>query len=227
MIASVGARARFGNLSAFALLALASAGLPLGCSKKQAAKQTAGAQQPVKPAPPPAKCDPGPDGHCQPSPSCSPTCQLLATPECLKCESEGDCNIFANNCEDPQLSPADRAVCYDILTCLQTTNCFDGPTTTLGSCYCGELPLKQCLAAPWTGPGAPDGVCRDVILKGMPKATEHRHVLGNLTTRVNAAGLALSRLNCQKIGYRRQCANACGFGPVAPEPLPPQPRPDH
>jgi hypothetical protein len=113
------------------------------------------------------------------------------------------------------------------LTCLQTSNCFDGPATTLGSCYCGKLPLKQCLAAPWSGPGAPDGVCRDVILKGMPKATKHTHVLGNLTTRVNAAGLALSRLTCQKIGYRRWCANACGFGPVTPEPLPPPQRADH
>jgi hypothetical protein len=227
MNVSVAPSARLGNLSTLLLIALLGGLVPSACSKKQGATGATGssAVAPVKPPPPAplAQCEPGPDGKCTPSPSCSPTCQQIATPDCVKCEAAGDCSIFANNCESELLSPAERATCYEILSCLETTNCFDGPNTTLGSCYCGKLPLKECLAAPMSGPGAPDGVCRDVILKGMPKARAHSHVLGNLTTRVQgaAAAMALSRLNCQKIGYRRLCAKVCGFGDIEPEPLPP------
>jgi hypothetical protein len=207
--------------------------VPLACSKKPepagaAAQASSTAAAAAKPAPqPPVTCEAGADGRCAPSPSCSPTCQQIATPECLKCEASGDCNIFADNCESPLLTPGERATCYEIVSCVQSTNCFDGPNATLGSCYCGKLPLKQCLAAPMVGPGAPDGVCHDIILKGMPNARVQSHVLGNLTTRVEhaAAGLALSRLNCQKIGFRKQCASVCGFGDITPEPLPaPRPR---
>jgi hypothetical protein len=218
------------NCSAFALLFVATAALPLACSKKDkepAAQAAASLVAAAKPAPL-AKCEPGPDGKCTPSARCSPTCQQIATPECLKCEAAGDCNTFANNCESPLLNAEERAVCYEILSCLETSNCFDGPDTTLGSCYCGKLPLKQCLAAPWSGPGAPDGVCRDVMLKGFPNAKAHAHVLGNMTTRVeHAAGaMALSRLNCQKIGYRKLCAKACGFGDIMPDPQAPAKPPE-
>jgi hypothetical protein len=164
----------------------------------------------------PVKCEPGPDGKCKASPLCSPTCQPLVSAECSKCEAAGDCKVFPDNCESPLLSEADKAVCYEILSCVQTSNCFDGADTTLGSCYCGKLDTKKCLAAPMSGPGAPDGVCHDVILRGMPNAKNQSNVLGNFTTRTHAAGLALSRLNCQKIGYKRQCSEVCGFGPPPP-----------
>jgi hypothetical protein len=120
------------------------------------------------------------------------------------------------------LTPEERGVCYEIISCFQRTSCFDGPTTTLGSCYCGKLSLKECLAAPWLGPGSPDGACRDVMRKGMPNATKHSHVLGNMTTRVEhaAAAMALSRMNCQKIGFRKQCASVCGYGDIKPDPIP-------
>jgi len=189
--------------------------LTSACSKKEQEPQAAAAApESVKAAPVAlAKCEPGRDGRCPPSPLCSPDCQPLASPECVKCEASGDCSVFANNCENPLLSEADRKTCYEITTCIEKTHCFVGPTTTPGSCYCGKLGTKECLAAPMSGPGAPDGVCRDVILKGMPNAKSQSNVLGNLTTRSQAAGLAISRLNCQKIGFKKTCSEVCGFGP--------------
>lgn len=198
---------------------LFSVALASACSKKeQEPNASAAAKQPwVQPAATTlAKCEPGADGRCTPSPTCSPDCQRIASPECVKCEASGDCADFANNCESPLLSEADRKVCYEITTCVEKSRCFVGSDTTLGSCYCGKLDTKACLAAPMTGPGAPEGACHDVILKGMPNAKSQSNVLGNFTTRTHAAGLALSRLNCQKIGFKKTCSDVCGFGAKSP-----------
>lgn len=206
----------FARAVCFSVLAFA---LAAACSKKEHEPEAAVTAKPlappaaVAPPPAPAKCEPGADGRCQPSPTCAPDCQPIATPDCVKCEASGDCSVFANNCENPLLSEADRKICYDITTCIEKSRCFVGPTTTPGSCYCGKLGTKECLAAPMSGPGAPDGVCRDIILKGMPNAKTQSNVLGNLTTRTQAAGLAISRLNCQKIGFKKTCTEVCGFGP--------------
>jgi len=172
-------------LVSFALL------LAPGCSKKDNEPAAAAAKQAATPSPAPA-------------PPAAPA-------DCAKCEAAGDCAVFANNCQNPLLSADDRKLCDDITTCVQSSHCFEGASTTLGSCYCGKLDTKACLAAPMSGPGAPDGACRDLILKGMPSAKTQSHVLGNLTTRTHAAGLALSRMNCQKIGYKQTCAQVCGW----------------
>ena len=207
--------------AALPLLALLLLALAAACSKKEKEPEPA-APKPTPQAAPaatavaraaPAKCEPGPDGKCEASPSCSPDCKSLASPECVKCEAGGDCAGFAHNCENPLLSPADKKICYDIQTCVEESHCFEGPSTTLGSCYCGKLDTKACLSAPMTGPGAPAGPCHDLILKGMPTAKAQSHVLGNLTTRDRAAGFALSRFNCQKIGYKKTCTEVCGWGP--------------
>lgn len=202
------------RLPTFALLSLVVLGLSVSCSKKEseAALTPARAKAAVTRVAP-TKCEPGTDGKCAPSPTCSPDCKVLATNECVKCEAAGDCSIFANNCENPLLSAEDKQVCYDIQACVQSSHCFEGSKTTLGSCYCGDLNLRECLAKPFTGPDAPKGACHDLILKGMPMAKDHRVVLGNLTTRDRAAGLALSRFNCQKIGYKATCASVCGWLP--------------
>lgn len=205
---------------ALALAALGWLAIPLACSKKvpeetRGTRPPASAQAVNRPNEAPAKCEPGPDGRCQVSAMCSASCQRVSTPECVKCEAAGDCAPFANLCNAESLSEADRQLCNDILSCVQTTNCFDG-SASLGTCYCGKLDTKKCLQAPMKGPGAPDGVCRDLILKGMPDAKVQSHVLGNLTTRAHAAGNALSRANCQKLGNKELCANVCGFGPNSP-----------
>lgn len=183
------------------------------CSKES--KPAGGGAQPALKATPAAsavvKCEAGPDGKCVPSALCSPDCTALVTSDCAKCEAASDCSAFATACENPMLSANDRQVCYDIMTCIQTSHCLEAPKATPGSCYCGELDLKACMAAPFTGPGAPKGACHDLILKGMPKAQNHVQVLANLTTRDRAAGFAISRLNCQKFGYRRLCSDVCGF----------------
>lgn len=195
--------------------------LSVACSKKEAEPTATPAPVAVTQPVTAVKCEAGADGTCKASSLCSPSCEPLVSAECAKCEAAGDCNAFPDNCESPLLSPEERATCYEIYSCVQKSNCFDGSETTLGSCYCGKLDTKKCLAAPMSGAGSPDGVCRDVILKGMPNAKTQSHVLGNFTTRTHAAGLALSRLNCQKIGYKRQCSEVCGFG------APPAMVPDH
>jgi hypothetical protein len=202
-------------------------GLP-GCSKSDEAKSadsapTASAQQAIVPNLVALKCDAGPDGKCAASAGCSPTCQQVASAECIACEEAADCAEFVNNCTAPALSEADQALCFDLLSCIQTSNCFDG-SASLGSCYCGKLPLQQCLKAPMTGKGAPDGACRELILKGTPKATTQHQVLGLLTTLDHPAAYALARAQCQKVGVRGSCAEKCGFGAVAPSPPPLQPR---
>jgi hypothetical protein len=205
--------------------------LPGACSKKEKEPEAAPKSQGVAPAssnavlatidsrpytpPPLAKCEPDAGGKCAPSALCSPDCKPLSNPECVKCEAAGDCAPFATNCENPGLSADEKKTCYDIQACVLSSHCFEGPKTTLGSCYCGDLDTKACLAAPMTGPSAPKGACHDLILRGMPNAKTQAHVLGNLVTRdkEHPAGWALSRFNCQKIGYKKTCADVCGFGP--------------
>lgn len=201
-----------------------------GCSKSDEAKSadappSASAQQAIRPDPIPLKCDADPDGRCKTSAGCSPTCQQVASAECIACEETGDCFEFVNNCTAPGLSEADQALCFDLLSCVQTSSCFDGPAS-LGSCYCGKLSLEQCVKAPMAGQGAPDGACRDLILKGMPQATTQQHVLGTFTTLNHPAGYALARAQCQKFGARGACSEKCGFGRAnaGPQPLTPQSR---
>jgi hypothetical protein len=206
-------------------LALAAWALGIaGCSKSDEAKapdseDAVRARQAIDPSSPALKCDASPDGRCKASAGCSSTCQQVASAECLACEESGDCFEFSNNCTSPALSEAEQTLCFDLLSCLQTSNCFDGPAS-LGSCYCGKLPLQQCLRAPMIGKDAPDGACRDLILKGTPRATTQQQVLGLLTTLNHPAGYALARAQCQKVGVYGACSEKCGFGPPAPLPKP-------
>jgi hypothetical protein len=196
-----------------------------GCSKKEPELQkatasdgvalAAGAKAEIKPNKAPLKCEPGPDGQCAMSPLCSPKCQKVSTPDCVKCEEAGPCAPFVKACEQPHFTPEERQLCFDIQACVQTSNCFDGDTT-IGQCYCGKLDTAACLAAPMSGKDAPDGPCRDLILKGFPNATKQTHVLGNLQTRASVSGWALSRLNCQKVGNWNKCSKLCGFAANSP-----------
>lgn len=198
------------------LLAIAWLGA-VGCSKSDEAKSadTKAVATAPKPGTEAPKCTAGTDGQCPASATCSPTCQAVATPECVACEAAGDCYEFSDNCNNPSLAPADRAICYDLLACIQTSNCFDG-NTSLGACYCGSLDHEKCLKAPMSGPGAPDGACHDLILKGTPNATSQAQVLGLFTVMNHAAAFALSRVNCQKIAAAGACSLKCGFGPPTP-----------
>jgi hypothetical protein len=94
------------------------------------------------------------------SPVCSNTCKKISTPACVDCENAGDCFESVNNCTGvaAPFSTADQNKCFDVMRCIEQSNCFDG-TGTLGNCYCGSLGLGACGAAPFTGPGSPDGAC--------------------------------------------------------------------
>ena len=96
------------------------------------------------------------------------------------------------------------------MRCVQTTNCFDG-TGSLGKCYCGSLNTTACSAAPYTGAGSPDGVCKAAIQAGMPDVSTNAAVLGGLTAPARPAGAAMQRLNCQKLNIAGACSDACGY----------------
>lgn len=206
------------RFSVAALLSTAGLGSLPACSKSDEAKPAERASQTQVQAPLPkkdlVKCSPGADGSCEASAACSPACVQVASPECAACEAASDCFEFANNCAVSALSEEERALCYEILSCVQASDCFDGPAS-IGSCFCGGLSHDECLKAPLTGPGAPDGACRELIVKGTPRAETSAHILGLLTLLTHPAGYALARVNCQKRGSHGICAEKCGFGASA------------
>lgn len=147
---------------------------------------------------------------------CSGQCEPVSTQACVDCENDGDCFEFVDNCNF--FTGANRALCNDVMQCIQESNCFDG-TGTLGSCYCGSIPAATCSSAPLTGPGSPDGACKDLILEGLAPVATSAEVLGLLTATGRPAGGAMARLNCQKLANGSACLDVCGFtagGPAFP-----------
>ena len=154
------------------------------------------------------------------SPTCSNTCKKISTAACVTCENDGDCFESVNNCAGVAgpFSTADQTKCYDVISCLQTSNCFDG-TGTLGKCYCGDLSIGDCGSAPFTGPGSPNGACVAQIKAGFPTFTSNNAILGGLVATDFPSGAAMKRLSCQKGANSSACLGTCGFtagGPVFP-----------
>lgn len=166
-----------------------------------------------------------------PSRLCSDDCRTVSTPECVECEQhgactpadcgadhpdcceqQGDCFASSDNCLGPTATPftaENIALCFDVMRCIQETNCLDG-AGTLGKCYCGTLSTAACQAAPFnlTAPGAPNGPCAVIMQKGNPGVTSNSTMLGGLTTKSRPAGAAGQRLNCEK--NDPTCAPICG-----------------
>lgn len=154
------------------------------------------------------------------SPTCSSGCKLISTAACVTCENAGDCFESVNNCVGvaAPFAVGDQNKCFDVMGCIERTNCFDG-TNTLGKCYCGSLATAACSAAPFTGPGSPDGACVAEIKAGFPTFTSNAAVLGGLTATDFPSGAAMKRLSCQKGANSSACISTCGFsanGPVFP-----------
>ena len=154
------------------------------------------------------------------SPTCSSTCKKISTPACVTCENAGDCFESVNNCLGvaAPFSTAQQGACFDVISCIQSSNCFDG-TGTIGKCYCGTLATAACSAAPFTGPGSPDGACVAAIKAGFPTFTTNSAVLGGLSATNFPSGAAMSRLSCQKGANASACLDTCGFtagGPAFP-----------
>jgi hypothetical protein len=152
-----------------------------------------------------------------PDGTCSNTCTKISNATCLACENQGDatCTDFIFNCLGPNgsFSAAQQTQCNTVLTCIQSSNCFDGTGTLGGSCYCGSLALADCQAASFdlTQAGAPNGPCAAVIQAGLPGVTSNSAVLGGLTASAKPAGAAMQLLNCQKTADGNACLGACGF----------------
>jgi hypothetical protein len=154
------------------------------------------------------------------SATCSGTCQKISTPACVACEKAGDCFESVDNCKGvaAPFSAAQQTSCFDVMTCIEKSNCFDG-TNTLGRCYCGSLNTTQCGAAPFTGPGSPDGACVAQIKAGFPTFTANSQVIAGLVATNFPSGAAMKRLSCQKGANSSACLDACGFtggGPAFP-----------
>ena len=154
------------------------------------------------------------------SPTCSSTCKKISTASCVTCENAGDCFESVNNCQGvaAPFSVAQQAACYDVMGCIERTNCFDG-AGTLGKCYCGSLSTTACSAAPFTGAGSPDGACVNEIKAGFPTFTTNSAVLGGLVATNFPSGAGMKRLSCQKGANSSACLDTCGFtagGPAFP-----------
>ena len=149
---------------------------------------------------------------------CSNSCFKVGTQACLDCEMEDSCLDYVDACLGPPEAPFNtqqRTQCYAVMRCIQATNCFDGSTSvTLGiGCYCGTLSdTSKCSAAPYTGPGSPDGPCKAEFQAGMTGITSNSAMLGQLVTSGDRpTSAAARRLNCQKNNAQQACASVCGF----------------
>lgn len=132
---------------------------------------------------------------------------VAPSPEaCQKCEQNSPCAEFSEGCS--ALQGEDRAACEAVDQCLDTSNCADG-TKSFTSCFCGSMTTDNCLVAPVSGKGAPDGACADVMRKafGTGKLTNHELLVRFLKPEY-PIGVAITRRNCQK---GNDCGPVCGF----------------
>jgi len=155
-----------------------------------------------------------------PSATCSNSCKKISTAACVACERAGDCFESVDECLGvaAPFSTLQQNQCFDVMRCIEQSNCFDGGGT-LGKCYCGSLSTTACVAAPFTGPGSPDGACVAQIKAGFPTFTTNAGVLGGLIATNFPSGAAMRRLNCQKGANSSACLDVCGFsagGPAFP-----------
>ena len=153
------------------------------------------------------ECDDG-----GPSRLCTDDCRVACTPACLACEQAGDCQFSSDNCLGPEgnpFTPSQVAACYDVLRCIQDSNCLDG-AGSIGKCYCGTLVGQACDAAPFDlkMAGAPNGPCAAVMQLGAPTITSNAQMRAGVTTKTRPTGAAGQRLNCQKTDP--ECKSICG-----------------
>jgi len=168
-------------------------------------------------------CDDGNGSGTGVSAKCSNTCYKVSTQACVDCENAGDCFETVDNClgagAGTPFNETQQTQCFTVMKCIEDSNCLDG-TGSLGSCYCGSITdTAACSAAPFTGPGSPDGKCVKEIQAGFPGVTTNSAILGGLTAAGFPAGAAMGRLNCQKIANKSACLTTCGLnagGPVFP-----------
>jgi hypothetical protein len=165
-------------------------------------------------------CEPGPSGRGRGDQTCSYDCHLVATPECVACETDparSSCAPFSNAClNSPGITnQAQEQACFDVQACITETNCADG-ANPFTSCYCGTLDTNACNGAPYTGAGSPNGLCRDVIRAAMGgslstpgQPATNSEVLARMLSRNYPAGAGINRYNCQK--NDPDCRTVCGF----------------
>lgn len=147
--------------------------------------------------------------------TCSDDCKRVVDDDCAGelCEATSACADLSGCLA---FEGADRTLCYDVMECVRTSNCADGPKGSAGmaKCFCGDLATKDCIAAPDTGPTAPKGLCAGIIRQGFsnggtPLTTAE--IVTNYIEPAYPAGAALERLNCQWGYLNDECHTKCGF----------------
>jgi hypothetical protein len=149
--------------------------------------------------------------QCEPpsSETCADTCLTVATAACVACEQAGACAAESDACLN--FTGADRANCFAAETCIKAQGCGKG-ANTLTSCFCGSLSTANCIAAPNSGAGAPDGVCAAVLRAAMSVGGDtptNAQVLTRFIDESVPGGAGVSRYNCEKADPA--CINICGF----------------
>jgi cysteine-rich repeat protein len=158
--------------------------------------------------------------ECEPTNTglCSNDCHSVITDACSKIEAAGACAPLATACTTSPgtATPDTSAACYDVEECVFNTQCAFTPPVT--KCFCGQLSLADCGAAPETGQGAPAGACADVIKAGMGAGATNADVVARLNDANYPAGSALKRLACLNLNP----TGTCGYLPPCDPPPAPQ-----
>jgi cysteine-rich repeat protein len=157
--------------------------------------------------------------QCEPpsSTTCSDDCKRVMDDACVEspCEADSACAGTAENC--PLFDGTAQALCFDVMECVRTSNCGDGPQDNnhgMKKCFCGELTTANCIAAPNSGAGSPAGACAPIIRQaftvGATPAT-NGEVMTNFLDNTIPGGAALERLNCDWTFLTPECRLKCGF----------------
>src|SRR5262249_39295085 len=102
-------------------------------------------------------------------------------------------------------TPAEQQQCNALLDCVYRTGCAYSGTSPL-ACYCGGLPSDSCIAAPFSGPGAPAGACHNLILSAAGTGLSSNGAgLSKLGQDDNAAGWPFARLACKNANCKADC----------------------
>lgn len=151
--------------------------------------------------------------ECEPpsSSTCTERCQTISTQACVDCEQAGACTTYSSICTDNFAAEDERSICYEVLKCVQDSNCADG-SNAVQHCFCGTLDTGACSAAPANGNGAPNGACAAIIREAVSQdgsVATSAEVLTRLIDESLPGGAALARVNCDR--QDPACIATCGY----------------
>lgn len=165
------------------------------------------------------------DGHLDPGEQCEPAsvgfcseaCASIAPANCASCSTNSCASKILNGCS-PVGDFGGSHVCYDLLHCVYATDCLDTTSNLMAKCYCGDLSVTDCSAAPLPNsglPGAANGPCAMLIQQAFNLTTSAQPLVNRFTDPAYPGYYAVARLTCEKASCQASC-----FAPLAATPAP-------